>query len=251
MDNIKIKEELLEEIRTKKSRVDAYHVLSEAFTLSHSDTKDVIIEAINSGVSFYVGTKGASDLEPMVFFLPANMAGEVLLRLMEKEPFINEGTFESIICLPRKIAKEVLLKYAKLYPLPEDVEPKIFNFPPNDAKEIYMEQIKHCSNGVCGEAEINIFTQPTTSVREILLDYIGRGFSLCDRAQVMIFDLPPEVAKELLFRYIQDRPLCEEAQIKIFDLPSEHAADVFSRYYEEWIFCAAALNVAKSHGLLT
>ncbi len=125
---------------------------------------------------------------------------------------------------PKSDTAEIMLEYAKNGILP-DVKflPRLFKLP--DAKEIFLEFVKHNPDGLREKVQLQILNRPYAD--EIMLESVKRGGWLCYDAQVRIFDQPD--AGKIFLEYVRHRhELCYGAQVRIFDLPD--AGKIFLEY---------------------
>lgn len=116
---------------------------------------------------------------------------------------------------PKSDTAEIMLEYAKNGILP-DVKflPRLFKLP--DAKEIFLEFVKHNPDGLREKVQLQILNRPYAD--EIMLESVKRGGWLCYDAQVRMFDQPD--AGKIFLEYVRHRhELCYGAQVRIFDLP--------------------------------
>ena len=88
---------------------------------------------------------------------------------------------------PKSDTAEIMLEYAKNGILP-DVKflPRLFKLP--DAKEIFLEFVKHNPDGLREKVQLQILNRPYAD--EIMLESVKRGGWLCYDAQVRMFDQP-------------------------------------------------------------
>lgn len=138
---------------------------------------------------------------------------------------------------PKSDTAEIMLEYAKNGILP-DVKflPRLFKLP--DAKEIFLEFVKHNPDGLREKVQLQILNRPYAD--EIMLESVKRGGWLCYDAQVRIFDQPD--AEKIFLEYVKlGKPLCFDIQLQIFQLPN--AGDIFLEHARHgWSFYDEPLN---------
>lgn len=152
-------------------------------------------------------------------------AKKILLEYVRHGGLLCYRVEEIILRLwPKSDTAEIMLEYAKNGILPDiDFLPRLFKLP--NARDIFLEFVKHNPDGLREKVQLQILKQPYAE--EIILESAKRGRWLCYDAQVRIFDQPD--AGKIFLEYVRYRhELCYGAQVRIFDLPE--AGKIFLEY---------------------